>query len=140
MKCCFSESDDIMDGAAKICWKKLDCRDSISFNQKSTRIYFLRTLEHREWRAYPYAAAHPSEVKRLAVMDVPIPGLLPPGRPLSWWIIFHQTPDVPEALVEGKEMMDLSWFYHNRAYNPAAITQADINEYVSHYSAPGAKK
>ena len=51
-----------------------------------------------------------------------------------------QTPDVPEALVEGKEMMDLSWFYHNRAYNPAAITQADINEYVSHYSAPGAKK
>jgi pimeloyl-ACP methyl ester carboxylesterase len=31
----------------------------------------------------------------------------------------------------------LSWFYHNLAYNPAAITQAAINEYVSHYSAPG---
>jgi pimeloyl-ACP methyl ester carboxylesterase len=31
----------------------------------------------------------------------------------------------------------LSWFYQNLAYNPAAITQADINEYVSHYSAPG---
>jgi hypothetical protein len=29
-----------------------------------------------------------------------------------------------------------AWFYHNLAYNPAAITQADINEYVSHYSAP----
>jgi hypothetical protein len=31
----------------------------------------------------------------------------------------------------------LSWFYRGLTYNPAAITQADINEYVSHYSAPG---
>jgi hypothetical protein len=36
-----------------------------------------------------------------------------------------------------KEMLYLSWFYHNLANNPAAITQQDINEYVSHYSAPG---
>ena len=35
------------------------------------------------------------------------------------------------------KLMYLSWFYHNLAYNPAAITQADINEFVSHYSAPG---
>ena len=34
-------------------------------------------------------------------------------------------------------MIYLSWFFHNLAYNPSAITQADINEYVSHYSAPG---
>ena len=54
-----------------------------------------------------------------------------------WWVIFHQTPDIPEALVQGKEMMYLSWFFHNLAYNPAAITQTDIDEYVSHYSAPG---
>ena len=33
--------------------------------------------------------------------------------------------------------MYLSWFYHDLAYNPSAITQADINEFVSHYSAPG---
>ena len=39
--------------------------------------------------------------------------------------------------VQGKELTYLSWFYHHLAYNPAAITQADINEYVSHYSAPG---
>jgi pimeloyl-ACP methyl ester carboxylesterase len=88
--------------------------------------------------AYSYAAAHPTEVKKLAVMELPIPGFNPPrleGK--IWWFIFHQTPDVPEFLVEGKEMMYLSWFYHNLAFNPAAITQADINEYVSHYSAPG---
>jgi pimeloyl-ACP methyl ester carboxylesterase len=87
--------------------------------------------------AYSYAAVHPTEVKRLAVMELTIPGFAPAGRMPLWWVIFHQTPDVPEALVQGKEMIYLSWFFHNLAYNPAAITQADINEYVSHYSAPG---
>jgi pimeloyl-ACP methyl ester carboxylesterase len=87
--------------------------------------------------AYSYAAAHPTEVKRLAVMELTIPGFAPAGRMPLWWVIFHQTPDVPEALVQGKEMMYLSWFFQNLAYNPAAIMQADINEYVSHYSAPG---
>ena len=37
-------------------------------------------------------------------------------------------------------MIYLSWFYHGLTYNPAAITQTDINEYVSHYSAPGAMR
>jgi pimeloyl-ACP methyl ester carboxylesterase len=86
--------------------------------------------------AYPYAAAHPSEVKGLALWEAPIPGFLPPDRPLLWWIPFHQTPGVPELLVEGKEKEYLSWFYHNLAFNPAALTQAAIDEYVSHYSAP----
>jgi hypothetical protein len=57
--------------------------------------------------AYPYAAAHPSEVKRLVIMEVPPPGFFPPGI-VPWWFPFHQTPDVPEALVQGKEMTYLS--------------------------------
>jgi pimeloyl-ACP methyl ester carboxylesterase len=88
--------------------------------------------------AYSYAAAHQAEVRRLVIMEYIFPGFTPPqleGK--VWWFPFHQTPDLPEALVEGKEMMYLSWFYHNLAYNPSAITQQDINEFVSHYSAPG---
>jgi pimeloyl-ACP methyl ester carboxylesterase len=88
--------------------------------------------------AYSYAAAHPTEVKRLVIMEYIFPGFTPPqleGK--VWWFPFHQTPDIPEALVDGKERMYLSWFYHNIAYNPSAITQADIDEFVSHYSAPG---
>jgi hypothetical protein len=50
-------------------------------------------------------------------MEVPPPGFFPPGG-FPWWVPFHQTPDVPEALVQGKEMMYLSWFFHNLAYNP----------------------
>jgi pimeloyl-ACP methyl ester carboxylesterase len=87
--------------------------------------------------SYPYAAAYPLEVKKLAVMESPIPGFFPPGRLPSWWIILNQVPDVPEFLVEGKEREYLSWFYQNEAYNSAAISQADIDEYTSHYSAPG---
>jgi pimeloyl-ACP methyl ester carboxylesterase len=87
--------------------------------------------------AYSYAAAHPTEVKKLAVMELTIPGFVPPGRMPIWWGIFHQVPDVPEALVQGKEMMYLSWFFSGLTYNPSAITKADIDEYVSHYSSPG---
>jgi pimeloyl-ACP methyl ester carboxylesterase len=88
--------------------------------------------------AYSYAAAHPIEVKRLVIMEYIFPGFTPPqleGK--VWWFPFQQLPDLPEALVEGKERMYLSWFYHNLAYNPSAITQADIDEFVNHYSAPG---
>jgi len=87
--------------------------------------------------AYSYAAAHPTEVKGLAVMELTIPGFVPPGKPPIWWVVFHQTPGVPEALVEGKEMTYLSWFLRGLAYNPSAITQDAINQYVRHYSAPG---
>jgi len=45
-----------------------------------------------------------------------------------WWFAFHQTPDIPEA---GKGADVFIMFYHNLAYNPAAITQADINEFGS---------
>jgi pimeloyl-ACP methyl ester carboxylesterase len=89
------------------------------------------------WVAYPYAAEHPTEVEKLVIMEVPPPGFWPPPVPLPWWFSFHQTPDVSEALVQGKEMEYLSWFYQNLAYNPTAISQEAINEYVSHYSAPG---
>ncbi len=33
--------------------------------------------------------------------------------------------------------MYLSWFYNNLAYDPAAITAQDIDEYVRAYSRPG---
>jgi pimeloyl-ACP methyl ester carboxylesterase len=89
------------------------------------------------WVAYPYAAEHPTEVEKLVVMDVTIPGFAPPGATPRWWFFFHQVPGVPEALVEGNEMEYLSWHFRGLALNPSAITQEAINEYVSRYSAPG---
>ena len=87
--------------------------------------------------AYSYAAAHPNLVRRLVILDVPIPGI-GTGENISglWWIQFHTVRDIPEMLVAGHEREYLTWFYRY-ACNPAAITKEDIDEYVSHYSAPG---
>ena len=60
------------------------------------------------------------------------------GKPVLRGCGMEETtaPDVPEMLVEGHEREYLTWFYRHTC-NPAAITKEDIDEYVSHYSAPG---
>jgi pimeloyl-ACP methyl ester carboxylesterase len=87
--------------------------------------------------AYSYAAAHPNNVKRLVILDVPIPGI-GAGKNITelWWAKFHMVQDLPEMLVQGHEREYLTWFYGYYC-NPAAFTKDDIDEYVSKYSAPG---
>ncbi len=89
--------------------------------------------------AYSYAAIHPDNVSKLVIMDFVFPGFFPPSLEgvCCWWFSFHQTPDVPEMLTAGNEREYLSWHYRGLAYNPEAITEADIDKYVSSYSAPG---
>jgi pimeloyl-ACP methyl ester carboxylesterase len=92
--------------------------------------------------AFSYAANHPDNVTKLVIMDFPFPGFLPPefGENGPWWFAFHQTPDLPEALVEGKEREYISWFLKGFAYNPSAITEEDIDVFAGHASAPGAMR
>ena len=92
--------------------------------------------------AFALAAAHPQAVRRLVILDVVIPGS---GGDFSeggqrWHHPFHMTPDLPEALTEGRERLYLSWFYRTFAYRPDAITDADLDEYVRTYSQPGAMR
>jgi pimeloyl-ACP methyl ester carboxylesterase len=85
--------------------------------------------------AYSYAAAHPSNVSKLVIMDSVFPGFFPPNfEGVCWWCSFHQTRDIPELLTAGNERGYLSWHYRGLAYNPEAITEADIETYVSSYS------
>ena len=89
--------------------------------------------------AYSYAFSHPNNVSKLVIMDFPYPGFLPPefGENGPWWFAFHQTPNLPEFLVDGKEREYISWFFKELAYNPSAITEKDIDIFASHFSAPG---
>lgn len=48
------------------------------------------------------------------------------------------TPDLPEALVAGRERDYLGWFYGEYAWQRGAIEPADVDEYVRCYSRPGA--
>jgi pimeloyl-ACP methyl ester carboxylesterase len=90
--------------------------------------------------AFALAAAHPDAVTSLAILDVTIPGIGPDisqgGK--RWHHAFHMTPDLPEALVQGRERAYLSWFYREFSWQPDAIAEADIAEYLRTYTAPGA--
>lgn len=91
--------------------------------------------------AYAVAAAHPESVRKLVILDVTIPGDGSPnisqgGR--RWHHAFHQTPDLPEALIMGREDIYFTWFYRNYGARPDAISQADIDEYLRVYRQPGA--
>ena len=92
--------------------------------------------------AYAYAAAHPTEVRRLALLDAPIPGTTVfqeferGGK--AWHFAFHNVPNLPEALTAGRERTYLTeGFYRALSYNPAAFTDMDVDEYVRCYSSPG---
>ena len=91
--------------------------------------------------AYALSAAHPEAVRKLAVLDVTIPGdgstnFSQGGR--RWHHAFHQTADLPEALIAGREDIYFSWFYRNWGHHPNVLSAADIAEYLRVYSQPGA--
>ena len=93
--------------------------------------------------AYALAAAHPEAVRRLAILDVVIPGdgaegFSQGGR--RWHHGFHMTPDLPEALTYGRERSYLGWFYRSFAYRPDAIGEPDLQEYLRTYAQPGAMR
>jgi pimeloyl-ACP methyl ester carboxylesterase len=92
--------------------------------------------------AFALAAAHPEAVRRLVILDVIIPGA---GGDFSeggqrWHHQFHMTPDLPEALTQGRERTYLTWFYNTFAYRPDAIGPNDVDEYVRTYGQPGAMR
>jgi pimeloyl-ACP methyl ester carboxylesterase len=96
--------------------------------------------------AYLLAAEHPEIVERLVVIECTPAGLgetsevpLVPGGG-AWHRAFHLVPDLPEALVAGREKLYLSWFYQHYSRNPSAISDADIDEYIRTYTQPGAMK
>lgn len=92
--------------------------------------------------AYALAAQHPEAVTRLAILDVVIPGC---GGDFSqggrrWHHQFHVTPDLPEALIAGREEIYLGWFYRTFAYRHDAIGPEDQAEYLRTYRQEGAMR
>jgi pimeloyl-ACP methyl ester carboxylesterase len=90
--------------------------------------------------AFALAMAQPDKVRRLAILDVVIPGdggdFSQGGR--RWHHAFHMTGELPEALVSGRERLYLQWFYRNFAWRSDAIGEAEVDEYLRTYSQPAA--
>ena len=95
--------------------------------------------------AFRLAADHPEPVTHLVMLDVPVPGdrapgdggLINPRGATRWHHLFHQVPDLPEALTVGRERTYLEFFFMNGADQADTFSDADIAEYVRTYSQPG---
>jgi pimeloyl-ACP methyl ester carboxylesterase len=55
-----------------------------------------------------------------------------------WHMGFQSVPDLPELLIAGKEKPYLRWFFEHFAYDPQAITAADLDVYVDAITQVGA--
>lgn len=91
--------------------------------------------------AFAVAALYPELVASLTIVDVAIPGdgqpsLSQGGR--RWHHAFHQTPDLPEALVSGREALYLGWFYDHYGARADAVDATARAEYLRCYGQPGA--
>jgi haloacetate dehalogenase len=57
-----------------------------------------------------------------------------------WFFMFHLVPDLPEALIMGREDIWLRHFFSNWCYDPTTISGEAFETYVKAYSAPGAAR
>ena len=89
--------------------------------------------------AVALAFEHPEMVRSLVLLDGPSPGdgtdHFHVGR---WHHYFHWIPDLPEALVQGRENIYLNYFYRTWGARPDVMGDDDVSEYLRTYSKPGA--
>lgn len=89
--------------------------------------------------AFALAAHHPEAVRSLTILDVAIPG---DGMEMSqggrrWHHPFFRTPDLPEALLAGREHIFLEWLFDNYGYRTDAVSREDRAEYLRTYTKLG---
>ncbi|KAJ9625590.1 hypothetical protein H2203_004349 [Taxawa tesnikishii (nom. ined.)] len=92
--------------------------------------------------AHAFAFRYPGRVASIVWGECPLPGTASyyrdKGLVQQFHFMFHAVPDLPEALVSGRERIYLAHFFDKISYNAAAISDADLDHYVLSYSQPGA--
>jgi pimeloyl-ACP methyl ester carboxylesterase len=90
--------------------------------------------------AFQFAARHPDRVRRLVLIDAPVPGVGPweeiLKNPLLWHFRFGG-PDM-ERLVAGRERIYLDRFWNEFSASPARFGESARRHYASLYALPGA--
>ena len=100
--------------------------------------YYLAAHDVGAWVAWPYAMCYSQQVIKLALLDAGIPGItLPDALPATpdkawktWHFAFHLLPDLPEALISGREEIYLEWFLRRKTASPMVFSDAAMAEYV----------
>ncbi len=90
--------------------------------------------------AFQFAAQHPDRVRRLVLIDAPVPGVGPWDEilknPLLWHFRFGG-PDM-ERLVAGRERIYLDRFWNEFSASPDHFSEAARRHYAKLYALPGA--
>jgi pimeloyl-ACP methyl ester carboxylesterase len=91
--------------------------------------------------AYAFVRLNPTTTRGAMILDVGLPGIGPweedKANPLLWHFNFHQTPNLPERLIAGRQFIYFREGLFNRfALNSKAISDADVTHYASSYAAP----
>ena len=94
---------------------------------------------------YAYAAAYPTEVRRLVLMEAALPGLGLEALydaikyPRMYHLPLFDAPNgLAEALITGREKMFVSHFMRQQTYDPTGPGEDALDEYARRLSAPGA--
>ena len=90
--------------------------------------------------AFQFAAQHPQRVRRLVLIDAPVPGVGPweevLKNPLLWHFRFGG-PDM-ERLVAGRERIYLDRFWNEFSAAPERFSERSRQHYAALYAQPGA--
>jgi pimeloyl-ACP methyl ester carboxylesterase len=90
--------------------------------------------------AFQFAAQHPDRMRKLVLIDAPVPGVGPweeiLKNPLLWHFRFGG-PDM-ERLVKGRERIYLDRFWNEFSASPDHFSEAAREHYAKLYALPGA--
>ncbi|EXU64115.1 MULTISPECIES: alpha/beta fold hydrolase [unclassified Streptomyces] len=97
------------------------------------------------WVGYAYAHQFAADLRGVVLLDGNIPGVtlrptitLGPDNWRNWHFLFNPIPDLPEALLQGRERILIEWFFSRKTANwRSTFSKADIDEYERVYQAPG---
>ena len=95
--------------------------------------------------AHRFALDHPGLLTRLVLLDIAptydiFAGLDAQRARRVWHWLFQQVPDLPEALVAGREDVYLRYLYRAWALDPAAIEEEAVQEYLRCFRQAGAMR
>jgi pimeloyl-ACP methyl ester carboxylesterase len=86
---------------------------------------------------YAHLHAYPGTLARAAILNVVIPGIEPwsqiYGNPVVWHFRFHAVPDLPELMVQGRELAYFNYFFNAIAASPTAVPAAARATYAAAY-------
>jgi pimeloyl-ACP methyl ester carboxylesterase len=85
--------------------------------------------------AYAFARRYPATLRGAMILDVPIAGIGPwqeiQTLPEVWHIRFHQTPNLPDKLIAGRQAIYFRYFLSGSHFS-----DADVAHYAESYATP----